>query len=162
MQDFEFGCVADFFGEFETVFEGGKEGVAVYFAFDEGEIEVGTERECLRVDLRAAADEHVARFGGEIDFAQIGNGPHAGIGKLRAAQDEGLAVRERFADGLKRFPAHHDDIAGGKLFEPLEIVGQMPGDFIFRANHAIERHGGDGLEVFHRIQTKGCAGFVNK
>jgi hypothetical protein len=43
------------------------------------------------------------------------------------------------------------------LFEPLEILRQMPRDFAARANHAVQRHCGDGFEVFHvGVQASAC------
>jgi len=47
------------------------------------------------------------------------------------------------------FPTHHDDIAHRHLLEPLEIIRQMPWDLPIRADHAVLRHRGNGLEVFH-------------
>ena len=60
-----------------------------------------------------------------------------------------LAVRQRLAEALKRLAPHHDDVAHRHFLEPLEILRQMPRDFAARANHAVQRHRGDGFEVFH-------------
>jgi hypothetical protein len=40
-------------------------------------------------------------------------------------------------------------MAGGHLFEPLEILGKVPGDFAPRANHSIKRHRGNSFEIIH-------------
>src|ERR1700749_2846701 len=103
MENLELGRVAQFFDEFKAIFERGKERIALNLALDESEIEIGTQRQRLRVNLAAPANENLARFVHQIDFAQIGNGSHSGIGKLRTTQNNGLAIRQRLADGLKRF-----------------------------------------------------------
>ena len=60
MQNPEFGSVADFLDEVELSFKRWEESVALYFAFDEREVEIGTKRQGLGVNLSAAAD---------VDFA---------------------------------------------------------------------------------------------
>jgi hypothetical protein len=38
----------------------------------------------------------------------------------------------------------------------------MPWDFAVRANHAIQRHCGDGFEVFHvGVQALACSVFIS-
>ena len=86
---------------------------------------------------------------GRINLAQIGNRPHAWYRPRGAREHDRGAVRQRLADGLEGLAPHDDDLAGGHLLEPLEILGQMPRDAVAGANHPIERHGGDGFEGFH-------------
>ena len=64
-------------------------------------------------------------------------------------QDEVLPVRQRLPQTLEGLAAHDDDVARGRLLEPFEILRQMPRDFAARANHVVQRHRGDGFEVFH-------------
>ena len=149
MRDFELGSVADFFHLREPVFESGEKSIALHLALHERQIKIGTERERLRVNLGAAADKNFPRFGSEVDLAQIRNGAHAGEGELRPAENNRLAIRQRFTDRLKRFAPHHDDVSGGELFEPLKIFRQVPRNSVSGANHTIEGHCRDGFEVFH-------------
>src|SRR5258706_10012306 len=51
---------------------------------------------------------------------------------------------------MKSFTPHYEHVASGHLLEPLEILGQVPGNFPSRSNHAIERHRRDRFEVFHQ------------
>jgi len=37
------------------------------------------------------------------------------------------------------------------FFEPLEILRQVPRDFVPRTDNAVQRHRGDGFEMFHFI-----------
>jgi hypothetical protein len=145
----EFWRILHLFDCAEHVLERREEGIAWDFAFDEGKIEVGAEGQGLFVDLSAAANEDFTCFAIGVDFAQVADGLHAGAGEEASSQDEGSAVGQRAADGLKGFAAHNKDVAGGHLFEPLKIFRQVPGDFVAVADHAIERHGRDGLEMFH-------------
>ena len=72
MQNFEIRTITDYPDLLEAFFEGRKEGVAARnFAFDEGEVKVGTLRQRLFVNLRAAANEDLARFVRQIKPAQI-------------------------------------------------------------------------------------------
>jgi len=64
-------------------------------------------------------------------------------------QDQILPVGQRLAQAFKRLASHDDDVAHRRFFEPLEILRQMPRDFAARANHAVQRHCNNGLEVFH-------------
>ena len=61
-----------------------------------------------------------------------------------------LAVLQRLAEALERLAPHHDHVAHRHFLEPLEILRQMPRDFAARANHAVQRHRGDGFEMFHK------------
>jgi len=60
-------------------------------------------------------------------------------------------VRQRFAKAFKRFPAHDHNVANRLLFEPFKILGQTPGDFVPGADHPVQRHGADGLKMFHSM-----------
>src|ERR1035437_8666051 len=149
VQNLELRRVADFFNQLETLFKRWKESVALDLAFDERQIQIRTQRQRLRVNLRAAANENLTVARQRLQFLKTANRFHTGKLELRTAQDNRFAIRQRLADGLKRFTPHDDDVAGGRLLEPLEILRQMPRDFVPRANHAVQRHGGDGVEGFH-------------
>ena len=77
MENFELGGIAEFFNQFKAIFKCREKCVAVHLAFDEGEKKIGAERQRLRLDLTAAADENFARFIGQIDLAQVGDGAHS-------------------------------------------------------------------------------------
>ncbi len=47
------------------------------------------------------------------------------------------------------FSAHHHDVAEGHLLEPLKILGQVPGNFVSRTNHPVQRHCRNGFVIFH-------------
>ena len=53
-------------------------------------------------------------------------------------EDQIFTVRQRLAETLKCFAPHDDDVAHGRLFEPFEILRQMPRDFIARADDAVQ------------------------
>ena len=65
------------------------------------------------------------------------------------AHDKILAVGQGFADAFEGFPAHDHGTAGGQLFEMLEILGEMPGEFIVLPDHPISRHRHNMIK-FHR------------
>src|SRR5205814_776524 len=81
---------------------------------------------------------------------QAGSGLDVHVGPGAAREDDGFTTGQRFADGLEGFPPHYEHLAHGNVLEPFEIFGQMPGNFIAVADDAVERHGGDGGEVFPR------------
>jgi len=60
-----------------------------------------------------------------------------------------FTIRQRFAKTLKCLATHQNDFPDGLLLEPPETLRQMPRDFVARANHAVQRHRGDGFEMFH-------------
>src|SRR5437016_10341475 len=100
MDDAELGPVADFLDRFKAVFERGEESVSFDDPFDQRQVEIGTEGQGLGVHLRAAADEDIARFAGQIDPAQIRNCLRGGMEEMRAAQDDRRSVWQWFAEGL--------------------------------------------------------------
>src|SRR6266513_2942572 len=59
VNDFEFGPVQNLFDQFKPAFERRKKRVALDDSLDEREVKIGAERQCLRVNLRPAADEDV-------------------------------------------------------------------------------------------------------
>ena len=62
MQNFELRLVADFLGQIKFVLKRREKRVAVLdLAFDQRQVKVGTARQRLLVNLRAAADENVVR-----------------------------------------------------------------------------------------------------
>jgi hypothetical protein len=78
--------------------------------------------------------------------------------RMRPAEPDGVprqndikAIRQRLAQAFERFSAHHHNVATGHLLEPFEILRQMPGNFVLRADHPVKRHGGYGFKVFHRV-----------
>ena len=75
-----------------------------------------------------------------------------------ARENQALAIRQRLANRFKRLAAHHHDVAAGHLFEPLEVFGQVPRDFVPVSDDAIFAHRRDGFEVFHAQRTAeiGC------
>ena len=70
MQDLEFRCVANFFNLNKPVFKQREEHVAGDFAFDKREIKVGTARQRLRINFRAAANKNFGRKIRRIQFFQ--------------------------------------------------------------------------------------------
>src|SRR5713226_651228 len=151
--DAELRAVLDLSDGFKLVFKRGKERIPFHRPLHEGQVEIGTKRQRLLINLRAAADENLTRLDRGIDLAQIRHGPQTGELKLSAAQDDRGAIGQRLAQGFEGFAAHDDDLTGRQLFEPLKILRQAPGDFVAAANHAIERHGREGFEMFHRWKT---------
>ena len=71
MQNLEFRRVADLLNQDKFIFKRRKKRVAVLnLALDERQIEVGTLRQSLLVNLRAARDEDVVRKLGRIQPVQ--------------------------------------------------------------------------------------------
>ena len=68
MQNLEFRRVTNFFNLNEPVFKRREKPVALNFAFDKRKIEVGTARQHLLINLRAAANEN---FGWEVRRIQF-------------------------------------------------------------------------------------------
>lgn len=57
---------------------------------------------------------------------------------LRMAREHHIfAAGQGIADAFEGPTSHHNDIAHRHLFEPLEILGQIPRDFALRSNHAV-------------------------
>ena len=71
------------------------------------------------------------------------------MGKAAAADDDRFAIRQRPPDGLERFAAHNNCVAGGDLLEPFEIVGQMPWNLVAAADDSIGGHGCDNFKALH-------------
>ena len=71
MQNFELRRVVDFAGQFKLIFKRREKRIATFhLAFDQREVKIRTPRQCLRINLRAAADENViGKFAG-IQFVQ--------------------------------------------------------------------------------------------
>lgn len=138
-----------FFNCGELVFEGREESVAFDGALDEGEVDIGAKGQGLGVDLGAATDEDVAGLGVGMQLGKVRNGLDTRVGEAGARKDDGRAIGKRLANGLEGFAAHDDDVAGGHLLEPLEVLRQVPGDFVALADDAVEGHGGDGFELLH-------------
>src|SRR5487761_2278796 len=71
MQDLELRLVPDGFHQFKLVFKRREKSVAaLHLALDEREIKVGTARQRLRINLRAAADEDVVREFRRVELVQ--------------------------------------------------------------------------------------------
>ena len=149
MHDFELRCISNLTGQRKVVLKGRKEGVSGNLSFDQGQVKVGAEWQGLPVNLRSAADEDLAGTHQSGQFVQAADRAHAGEFEIVAAQHNGVTVGQGFADGLEGLSAHDEDMSGGGGFKPFEILGQVPGNLVFRADHAVERHGGDGLEGVH-------------
>jgi hypothetical protein len=149
MGDLEFGAINDDFGRGEEMLEGREKDVAEGDLLDESEEQLGAEGQGLLVKFGPAADEDFALFAGEVDLVQAGDGLNAGDRRGGAGEDDRGPVGEGFADGLEGFPAHDDDVASGHAFEPLKILGQVPGDSLAVSDNAVEGHGGNGFEVIH-------------
>jgi predicted RNA-binding protein with RPS1 domain len=78
--------------------------------------------------------------------------------KAASYSDEQLKEEQKMLDALK---PGEDLVAlqhafDASFFEPLEILRQMPRDFAVRANHAVQRHRGNGFEVFHVAVRRLC------
>lgn len=146
MQDAEFRVGQDFPDQFEPVFEGWEESVAVDFALDEGEVEVGAPGKCLGIDVGAAADEGLATAGEGAHLVPVPGDADSGPAGVVAGEDDGFAAREWSADGFEGAPAHDEDVAEGGLAEPAEVFRQMPGQPAVGTDDAVQGHGGDGDE----------------
>ena len=149
MRDTKVGVIHEFFNCFELILEGREQRVALNGPFDQGQVKIRTERQSLRVDLGAAANEHIAAFRFRMKLGELRYGLDAGVRKARAGNDDSGAIGQGSTDGFEGLAAHDDDVAGGHLLEPLEILRQVPGDFVAVADDPVEGHGGDGLEVLH-------------
>ena len=93
-----------FLHQLELVLERRKKSVPFDYPFDQRQVEVRTQRQRLRINLRPAANEHLAPGQGRvrpIDLAQIRRRPRSGMRKTAAAQNDGGAIGQRFADGLE-------------------------------------------------------------
>jgi len=149
VEDREVRVVGNDFDLFEAVFERRKEGISFDLALDQRQIEVGTKWKSLRVELGAAANEHFAGFGADIERFKPGNSHNARMRKATAADHNRFAMGQRPPDGLKRLASHDDGVASGDLFEPLKIFRQVPWDFVVATDDSIEGHGCDGFEALH-------------
>src|SRR5260221_488539 len=147
--DLKLGGIQDFLDEVELVFELREKNIPFHDSFNQREIKVGTKGEGLLINLRAAADEHFPWLIRHINLSQVGNGSHPWILELRPAQNNGRAIRQRFADRFKGLAAQDNHMPGGHLFEPLEILREMPRDSAALTDHPIERHRSDGFKLFH-------------
>ena len=89
MQNFEFEHVPNLLDELEFIFKRRKKSVARDIAVYEGQIKVGTSRQCLLVDLRAAADINIVwKFRGielveRIENENFGLSFFAEFGKMK-------------------------------------------------------------------------------
>ena len=155
VKDFEFGAVPKFLDQYEVVLKRRKECVAFDDPLDQREIQIRTKRQRFLIKARAAAnknDRPVWIRAVCSKLAKAGNGPNARDRGRRTGQNHGGPVGQGLANGFESLSPHDDHLAGGHLFEPAKILGQVPRNFISRANHSIEGHGGDGLEWFQRMR----------
>lgn len=103
----------------------------------------------MGVHVRAAANINVSAsefFGRRVDLAEGGNRFHTWNWRLRACQDQGGAIGQRFAYGFKGFTAHDDDLPCGHLFEPLKVIRQVPGNGVAKSDDPVEGHRCDRLK----------------
>lgn len=137
----------DFGAAGDEKFQRGAGGVQFQEVFDEAQVDGGDLADFGQFKLVGAV--------GELHFTAANPGLAKAFGEFLlqfsgvAAEDDVDAAGQGFAEAFKGFSSHDDDVAQGLLFEPLEIRGQMPGDFVSGADHPVEGHRGDGLEVFH-------------
>jgi hypothetical protein len=68
-------------------------------------------------------------------------------------QDEVFSIGKRTFEAFECLSTHHDDVPGGELLEPFEVVRKVPGNLVPLTNDAVERHCGDGFETFHSRQS---------
>lgn len=159
MQDRELRVIGDDFDLFEAILKCRKERIAFNLAFYERQIQIRAQRQHLFVNLRAATNEHLARLGIHFERLQVWNRDHSRMRKRAAAHDDGFAVWQDAPDRFKRSPTHYDGVAGRHLLEPLEILGQMPRDFITVTDDSVQGHRRDRFRVLHRMLPV-CAGLV--
>src|SRR5437867_3362400 len=98
MQNLKIGAVENFLHEIKLILKLRKESVPLNVSLHEREIQIGTKRQRLLVNVGAAADENFAACDvgiRRIDSAQVRDGLHAGILETGPAQNNRGAVRQR-------------------------------------------------------------------
>jgi len=60
-----------------------------------------------------------------------------------AGDDDGGTAGQDAADGLDRLAAHDDMMTQGECLKPLEVGGQVPEQFVVRADDPIAGYGHD-------------------
>src|SRR5581483_6983230 len=133
----------------KAIFETREKHVTGNHTLDEREVQIRTQQQGLLVNLRAATNKDVAGFAGWVELGQPGDNAHAWILEIGTAQNDGFAVGQRPADGLKGLASHYDYLSRRHFLEPLEIFRQMPGNSAALTDHTVLGHGGNGFEVFH-------------
>src|SRR5256885_4515672 len=137
VDDFEFGPVQNLFDQFKSAFERRKKRVALDDPFDEREVKVGTKRQGLFVNLRAATNKivqgriHRAEFQKVFNYSQVDCGHTANSGKFKlvgkrncclAACNPRLTKKKReFPLQQSWMPTEHDvDPIGQRFAKTLE------------------------------------------
>ena len=110
-----------------------------------GQVDTVDAGEEEAIDSSAADDESlfgpVALFQGVLNIvAKVGAG---GLVVFLAGDDDILSTREDAANGLVGFATHDDRMVHGKLFESLEVFGQMPEELVVFADFPVFTHGDD-------------------
>ena len=74
----------------------------------------------------------------------LSNGPsNTGKVGMGSADDCGFSARKRATDAVPSFAAHHKDAAHSGCFEPFEILGYTPRNFVPVSDNTILAHCGD-------------------
>src|SRR5215216_5248934 len=73
-------------------------------------------------------------------------------------KDQVSAVGKWALKAFECLSTHDHDVTGRKFLEPFEVFGQMPGNPVPVTNDAVERHGGDGLEMLHPAEAERIVG----
>ena len=154
MDDGEVRVVADAFDLFEGVFKFREIGIAIDRSLHQRKIKIGSKRQGLSVNLCPAADKYFPWHAVNLQFIEGSDRFHTGECKTCPADNDGCAIRQGPPNGFEGFAAHNDRVARGELFEPLEILGQMPRDAIALADDAIQGHRCDRFELFHSRDGK--------
>src|SRR6185295_453536 len=152
MQNLEFRAVENFLNNFKTIFERRKERVPLDDSFHQREVKIGTKRQSLRINLRAAANKIVHRRIRRAEFqeifndAQVNGGHTANFGKLELVRRRICRLapgNPRLAEQIRKFPLQQSrmptkndvDAIGQWLAEALESFSSdyddvAPGHFL--------------------------------
>lgn len=137
--------IAQDFGQLKLVLEMGEKGIAFERAFDVGEENGVNVGECELINLGTAEDPDFA-FGRVLEKGCKGRQDGAtGEGLKGTGDDDVFAVGQRAAHGFKGEATHGDGLAACGLLQPCKILGDVPWELVFIADHAVVGHGGDGF-----------------
>ena len=101
VQNFKLRSFVDRLDELKPVLEWWKEGVPFNDPVDQGQIQVGTQREGVLVDLSPAANKYLTAAQnrvGRVKIAQTRDGLHSGDWLVRSSHNYGRAIGQAFAN----------------------------------------------------------------
>ena len=125
--------------------EGRKERIACDLSIDFRQIHLRCAVQRLRIDITTADHKRhgIRRTRGKRFLQSMDDRAARRHERCRSRDDDIGAIRQAPPDRFEGLASHDHAMTGGELAKSLEILGQVPGHFVARADGAITGQGGD-------------------